>query len=71
VDLLPGRYPALQLCGGKFTSDEVRRIGKAIARILEFLLRRQGFYPTLKTLRAAAGVFSRSRIGLDRPNPQS
>jgi hypothetical protein len=49
----------------------VRRIGKAIARILEFLLRRQGFYPTLKTLRAAAGVFSRSRIGLDRPNPQS
>ena len=30
---------------GKLSSDEARRIGKAIARIPEFLMPRQGFYP--------------------------
>ncbi|SCB45368.1 hypothetical protein GA0061098_101132 [Bradyrhizobium shewense] len=30
---------------GKLSSDEARRIGKAIARIFEFLMPRQGFYP--------------------------
>ncbi len=29
----------------KLSSDEARRIGKAIARIPEFLMQRQGFYP--------------------------
>ncbi|HJU03857.1 MAG TPA: hypothetical protein VJ692_01805 [Nitrospiraceae bacterium] len=29
----------------KLSSDEARRIGKAIARIPEFLMPRQGFYP--------------------------
>ena len=29
----------------KLTSDEARRIGKAIARIPEFMMPRQGFYP--------------------------
>jgi hypothetical protein len=30
---------------GKLSSDEARRIGKAIARIPEFMMPRQGFYP--------------------------
>lgn len=30
---------------GKLTSEEARRIGKAIARIPEFMMQRQGFYP--------------------------
>jgi hypothetical protein len=29
----------------KLTSDEARRIGKAISRIPEFMSQRQGFYP--------------------------
>ncbi len=29
----------------KLTSDKARRIGKAISRIPEFLMQRQGFYP--------------------------
>jgi hypothetical protein len=29
----------------KLTSEEARRIGKAIARIPEFMMQRQGFYP--------------------------
>ena len=29
----------------KLSSDEARRIGKAIARIPEFMMQRQGFYP--------------------------
>jgi hypothetical protein len=29
---------------GKLSSDEARRIGKAIARITEFMMPRQGFY---------------------------
>ena len=29
---------------GKLSSDEARRIGKAIARIPEFMMQRQGFY---------------------------
>ena len=29
----------------KLSSDEARRIGKAIARIPEFMMPRQGFYP--------------------------
>jgi hypothetical protein len=34
----------------KLTSDEARRIGKAIARIPEFMMRRQGwFYPRRRT----------------------
>jgi len=30
---------------GKLTSEEARRIGKAISRIPEFMMPRQGFYP--------------------------
>jgi hypothetical protein len=30
---------------GRLTSEEARRIGKAIARIPDFLMPRQGFYP--------------------------
>ena len=30
---------------GKLSSDEARRIGKAIARIPEFMMQRQGFHP--------------------------
>jgi hypothetical protein len=29
----------------KLTSEEARRIGKAIARIPEFMMQRQGFHP--------------------------
>ena len=29
---------------GKLTSEEARRIGKAISRIPEFMMQRQGFY---------------------------
>jgi hypothetical protein len=29
----------------KLTSEEARRIGKAISRIPEFMMPRQGFYP--------------------------
>jgi hypothetical protein len=29
----------------KLTSEEARRIGKAISRIPEFMMQRQGFYP--------------------------
>jgi hypothetical protein len=40
---------------GKLSSDEARRIGKAIARITEFMMPRQGFYsrvgaPTARTM---------------------
>ncbi|MGZ5871794.1 MAG: hypothetical protein ACXWKP_06735 [Bradyrhizobium sp.] len=46
VAVLPRRFTALPLwCVSKLTSEEARRIGKAISRIPEFLIPLQGFYP--------------------------
>jgi hypothetical protein len=49
------RYAALQRWRRQASSDEARRIGKAIARITEFMMPRQGFYsrvgaPTARTM---------------------
>jgi|ERR1700723_2863627 hypothetical protein len=62
---------------GKLSSDGARRIGKAIARITEFMMPRQGFYsrggaPTARTMSSEHwdeiyAPLSRLKQGFDSP----
>jgi hypothetical protein len=42
----------------KLTSEEARRIGKAISRIPEFMMQRQGFYPRRRAALAGRSTLS-------------